>query len=283
MLYVSQTLTEPHLFTSGIEGPACDKQGNVYAVNYARRHTIGKVTPEGVGRLFLELPAGATGNAIRFHQGDMFIADYTGHRILRVDMQTLQIEIFAEQPAMNQPNDLAVSKNGVWFASDPNWKQSNGMLWRIDQNGKSNLLEAGMGTTNGIEVSFDERSLYVNETVQRRIWQYDLTKGYDVSNKRLFYEFPDFGLDGMRCDIEGNLYVTRYGKGAIAVLSPQGELVREIALNGNLCTNVTFGGVDGRTCYVTMADTGTIENFRTDTPGRCWALWNDNNRRSGAN
>ncbi|MGQ7887115.1 SMP-30/gluconolactonase/LRE family protein [Paenibacillus sp. WC2504] len=283
MLYVSQTLTEPHLFTSGIEGPACDQQGNVYAVNYARRHTIGKVTPEGSGSIFLELPAGATGNAIRFHQGNMFIADYTGHRILRVDMQTLQIHTFAEQPAMNQPNDLAVTKNGVWFASDPNWKQSNGMLWRIDQNGKSKLLEAGMGTTNGIEVSYDERSLYVNETVQRRIWQYDLIGGYDVSSKRLFYEFADFGLDGMRCDIKGNLYVTRYGKGTIAVLSPQGELVREITLNGKLCTNVTFGGADGRTCYVTMADTGTIESFRTETPGRCWALWNDNNGRSGAN
>ncbi|MZQ81394.1 SMP-30/gluconolactonase/LRE family protein [Paenibacillus sp. 5J-6] len=280
MLYVSQTLTEPHLFTSGIEGPACDKQGNVYAVNYARRHTIGKVTPEGVSRLFLELPAGATGNAIRFHRGDMFIADYTGHRILRVDMQTLQIDTFAEQPAMNQPNDIAVTKNGMWFASDPNWKQSSGMLWRIAQNGISTLLEAEMGTTNGIEVNYDERSLYVNETVQRRIWQYDLIGGSDICNKRLFHEFADYGLDGMRCDIEGNLYVTRYGKGTIAVLSPQGELLREVALNGKLCTNVTFGGADGRTCYVTMADAGTIESFRTETPGRCWALWNDNDERS---
>lgn len=283
MLYVSQTLTEPHQFTSGIEGPACDKHGNLYAVNYARRHTIGKVTPEGVCSLFLELPAGATGNAIRFDRGHMFIADYTGHRILRVDMQTLHIHTFAEQPAMNQPNDLAVTKNGMWFASDPNWKQANGMLWRINQYGKSTMLEAGMGTTNGIEVSYDERSLYVNETVQRRIWQYDFTSGYDVCNKRLFYEFTDYGLDGMRCDMGGNVYVTRYGKGTIAVLSPQGELVREVALNGKLCTNVTFGGADGRTCYVTMADTGTIESFRTDTPGRCWALWNDYHGRSGEN
>lgn len=140
-----------------------------------------------------------------------------------------------------------------------------------------------MGTTNGIEVSYDERKLYVNETVQRRIWQYDLIGGYDISNKQLFYEFTDFGLDGMRCDIEGNVYVTRYGKGTVAVLSPQGKLVREIALNGKLCTNVTFGGADGRTCYVTVADTGTIESFRTDTPGRCWALWNDNDGRSVGN
>lgn len=280
MLYKSRLLTKPHVFTSGIEGPACDRDGNLYAVNYARRHTIGVVTPQGDSRLFLELPAGATGNAIRFHpSGQMFIADYTGHRILRVDMQTQEIDTFMEQPAMNQPNDLTVTRSGIWFASDPNWKQSDGKLWRIDESGKDELLEFGMGTTNGIEVSNDERTLYVNETIQRRIWKYDLTVDGQINNKRLFYEFTDYGLDGMRCDVEGNVYVTRFGKGTIAVLSPQGKEIREITLHGKQCTNLTFGGVDGRTCYVTMADTGAVETFRTEVTGRCWALLHDNKGR----
>ncbi|CAG7652708.1 Gluconolactonase [Paenibacillus allorhizosphaerae] len=274
MQSVSVRLTAPHSFTSGIEGPACDVQGNVYAVNYARRHTIGKVTPEGNGSLFLELPEGATGNAIRFNRsGHMYIADYSGHRILKVDMMTKQISIFAEEPRMNQPNDLAVTRNETWFASDPNWKQGNGRLWRIGPSGNCELLETGMGTTNGIEVSYDERTLYVNETLQRRIWKYDLSEKKEIGNKRLFYEFADYGLDGMRCDMAGNVYVTRHGKGTVAVLSPEGVLVGEVALNGKLCTNVTFGGIDGRTCYVTVADTGAIESFRTDIAGRCWALW----------
>ena len=77
----------------------------------------------------------------------------------------------------------------------------------------------------------------------------------------------------MRCDAIGNLYVTRYGKGAIAQVSPRGELLREIPLHGKDCSNLTFGGPDGQTCYVTLADQGNIEVFRTDAPGRCWVLW----------
>ena len=76
----------------------------------------------------------------------------------------------------------------------------------------------------------------------------------DVSNKRLLIQFPDFNMDGMRCDIEGNLYITRHGKGTVAKLSPAGEVLLEVQLTGKLCSNIAFGGADGRTCYVTMAD-----------------------------
>ncbi len=85
-------------------------------------------------------------------------------------------------------------------------------------------------------------------------------------------QFPDFGMDGMRCDIDGNLYVTRYGKSTVAKVSPEGEVLLEVQLAGRSCTNLTFGGEDGRTCYVTIAEHGNAEYFRTDKPGRCWKL-----------
>jgi len=44
-LFVARPLTEAGSFTEGIEGPNCDAHGNVYAVNFARQGTIGKVTP----------------------------------------------------------------------------------------------------------------------------------------------------------------------------------------------------------------------------------------------
>ena len=52
-----------------------------------------------------------------------------------------------------------------------------------------------MGTTNGIEVSPDETKLYVNESVQKNIWVYDLDSDGNISNKILFYSFEDYGLD----------------------------------------------------------------------------------------
>ena len=272
-LFVSKTFTAHGGFTSGIEGPACDAHGNLYAVNYARQHTIGRVTPPGVCSVFVELPGGSIGNGIRFNSaGDMLVADYTNHNILTVDMKSQSVTVYAHESRMNQPNDIGIGANDVLYASDPNWAESTGQIWRIDTDGKVALLEAGMGTTNGIEVSPDERTLYVNESVQRNIWAYDLSPRGEISGKRLLIQFPDYGMDGMRCDAEGTLYVTRFGKGTVARVSPQGEVLGEIRLAGKKCTNLAFGGPDGRTCYVTLADNGNIESFRTDRPGRSWKL-----------
>jgi gluconolactonase len=283
-LYRNRDFTPINSFTAGAEGPGVDGAGNLYAVNYARQHTIGKVTPGGETSLFLELPNGSCGNGIRFTRtGDMVIADYTNHNILRVRMVEVAgaaslaerngaIQIFAHEPTMNQPNDIAITAEDILFASDPNWDGGWGQIWRITPTGQVTLLESGMGTTNGIEVSPDERTLYVNETVQRRVWAYDLTATGEISNKRLLYQFPDFGLDGMRCDIAGNLYITRWGKGVIAKLAASGDLLMEISLNGQQCTNIAFGGPDGCTAYVTVADRGNVETFRVEHPGREWQL-----------
>ncbi|HEX9741070.1 MAG TPA: SMP-30/gluconolactonase/LRE family protein [Ignavibacteriaceae bacterium] len=267
-LFISKVLTKPGEFTSGIEGPACDKDGNIYAVSFQKKETIGKVTPDGNCSLFIELPEGSTGNGIRFNSnGEMLIADYTKHNILKVDMDTKEISVFAHEPKMNQPNDIAITSTDILFASDPNWKDSTGNLWRIDKEGKVTLLESGMGTTNGVEVSPGDKILYVNESIQRNIWAYDLSSESNISNRRLLIKFDDFGLDGMRCDEEGNLYVTRYDKGTVVKISPKGKILKEIILTGKKPSNITFGGEDGKTVYVTLADNGNIETFRADVPG----------------
>ena len=273
-LYKSEVFTAPGGFTSGIEGPSCDRAGNLYAVNYDRQGTIGRVTPDGECDLFVELPAGSVGNGIRFHSdGAMLITDYTNHNVLRVDMATRAISVYAHEPAMNQPNDIAIGADDLVYASDPNWAESTGQIWRVGPEGRVDLLETGMGTTNGIEVSPDEKTLYVNESVQRNVWTYDLARDGEISNKRLLIQFADFGMDGMRCDIDGNLYITRHGKGTIAKLSPTGEILREIKLADKNPSNIAFGGPDGCTCYVTLQIAGNIERFRVERPGRSWQLY----------
>ncbi len=276
-LYVSRMLTAPGVFTAGAEGPACDDAGNIYAVNYEREGTIGRVTPDGEGSVFIELPLGSVGNGIRFDRGgDMYIADYTNHNVLRVDMETLAISVYAHEPTANQPNDLAIDVDDTLYASDPNWAGDFGQFWRIGTDDRTFVrMEADMSTTNGIEIDYQRRVLYLNETTTRRLWKYDLPLGGTPTNKRLHHEFAVEKLDGMRLDTAGNLFVARWGKGTVAMISPAGEQVLEIALGGRLCTNVAFGGADGRTCYVTVADTGAIEEFRTEHPGQSWWLHQD--------
>lgn len=257
-------------FIGGIEGPACDRQGNVYCVGFRDTRTVARVTPDGRAEPFVTLPEGSAGNGIRFSPDGtaMFVADYTGHNVLRIDPETRAVTVFAHDDRMSQPNDLAMAPNGTLYASDPDWGAKTGRVWRIDRDGKAHVVAADLGTTNGIEVSPDGGTLYVNESVQRNIWAFDIAPDGTLSGRRRFASFPDHGFDGMRCAADGTLYCTRHGKGTVVVISPKGDVVEEIDVLGPSPTNLTFGGPDRKTVYVTEAGTKRIVSFRTTRAGR---------------
>ena len=261
-------------FTAGIEGPACDAAGNVYAVSFKERENIGRVTPDGQVGLFVTLPNKSCGNGIVFDRaGMMYVADYTNHNVLRIDPQTKTVSVFAHEPKMNQPNDLAIAADGTIYASDPSWAKSTGQIWKVSPKGEVSLFAPEMGTTNGIEVSPDGKTLYVNESVQRNVWSFDLTA--DKPQKKLLKKYGDYGFDGMRSDVDGNLYITRHGKGTVVKLSPSGEQLQEIDVLGKNPTNLCFGGPDGLTVYVTDAEHTRLVKFRVDRPGLAWQRWQE--------
>ena len=176
---------------------------------------------------------------------------------------------------MSQPNDLAIAPDGTLYASDPDWKASTGRVWKIDILGNVTLQADGLGTANGIEVSPDGKWLYVNESAQRNVWKFPIQKNGDLGAKQLIKQFPDFGFDGMRCDVEGNLYISRYGKGTVVIMTPEGKELREITLPGKKPSNVCFGGPDGKTVYVTEVENTQLVQFRVEVPGLAWKRFRD--------
>jgi sugar lactone lactonase YvrE len=268
VLFKSIDWVEQGAFTQGIEGPAVASDGYLYVVNYQQNGTIGRVINSNRVELFVRLPEDSIGNGIRFDSiGNMYIADYVNHNILKISATNIQSEpesslsVYAHSPLMNQPNDIAITNSDIIFASDPNWAEGKGNLWRIDKEQNITLIESDMGTTNGIAVNPDSTKLYVNESVQRIVWQYQLDSEGNLSNKQQLISFDDYGLDGMRTDTKGNLYIARYGKGVIAIVSPQGKLLREVPLQGMYPTNLAFGGSSKNQIFVTMQKRGAVESF----------------------
>jgi sugar lactone lactonase YvrE len=271
----SRQVTPAGEYTHGIEGPAVDEQGNLYVVNFGKSGTIGKLAAgASQSELFAVLPEGSIGNAIRFdRQGRMFVADYKKHNIFLVGPDGTQVETYFHSDDFNQPNDMTIANDGTIYASDPHWKQREGQIWRIAKSADGTVvgekMTAGraMSTTNGIDLSPDGKTLYVGESDTREIWSYRID-GAQLLAPRLVKRFDDFGIDGLRTDTEGSLFVARILKGTIAVLTPQGRLKREIRLNAREPTNLAFGGDDGKTIFVTQRQGGFVESFRTDRPGR---------------
>ncbi|MHC5541041.1 SMP-30/gluconolactonase/LRE family protein [Singulisphaera rosea] len=268
--YVAAPLTKPGEFTRGIEGPSCDRNGTLFAVNFAKEQTIGKVSAEGQAEVFVTLPGKSVGNGIVFDsKGQMFVADYVGHNVLKVDPKTKEITVFAHA-SMSQPNDLAIAPDDTLYASDPDWANGKGQVWKIATDGKIDRVAGDLGTSNGIEVSPDGKWLYVNESVQRNVWKFPIRADGTLGEKQLIKQFPDFGFDGMRCDVDGNLYITRHGKGTVVVMTPAGQILHEVDVLGKSPTNLCFGGPDGKTVYVTEVEHSRLVTFRVETPGQDW-------------
>ncbi|QOZ36485.1 SMP-30/gluconolactonase/LRE family protein [Bradyrhizobium sp. CCBAU 53421] len=274
-LFESQAVTQPGEYTFGIEGPAVDRDGNLFVVNFGKQGTIGKLAPGSASsKKYLDLPEGSVGNSIRFSRdGTMFVADYKKHNILQIKQGSLQSEVYFHADAMSQPNDMTIARDGTIYASDPNWKARSGRIWRIakaaDGSVQGQVMTAArsMGTTNGIDLSPDEKTLYVSESSSGQIWAYDV-RGNELMSARTLKTFQADTVDGLRTDTAGRLLVARIQKGKIAVMQPDGALQREVDLQGSEPTNLAFGGADGKTVFVTQRQGGFIEAFRTDREGR---------------
>lgn len=270
-LYAAEPLTAPGSFSENIEGPSCDGNGTLFVPNFARDGTIGKISPGDSGDVFAELPDKGIGCGSRYDgRGRVLLADPVNHRILRLSLANAKIDVVLEHREMHQPNDIAVTLGGVIYASDPDWKNDSGRVWRIAVSGRPTIAASGLGSTNGIEFSPDRKKLYVNEFGQRRIQAFDIARDGALHNQRLFFQFGEHGLDGMRCDSKGNLYVTRWGNGSVAKISAAGKLLREIRLPGLQPTNLCFGGPDGCLLYVTEAERRRLVVMRVEHPGAEW-------------
>ena len=274
-LFESVQVTPGSEYTFGIEGPAADLDGNLFVVNLGKPGTIGRLPAGGTAsELFTTLPEGSVGNAIRFDRsGTMFIADYKKHNIFAIPKRAAEPAVWFHSDEMNQPNDITIARDGAIYASDPNWKGREGHIWRIakaaDGSVQGQVMSAprAMGTTNGIDLSPDGKTLYVGESSSGQIWSYTIN-GNELTNAKMVKAFQPDTVDGLRTDVAGRLYVARILKGTIALMKPNGAVEREIALKGKEPTNLAFGGSDGKTVFVTQRQGGFIEAFRTDQQGR---------------
>ena len=275
-LFVSKRIAPTGEYTSGIEGPAVDASGNLYVVNFRERGTIGKLAVgASQSQLFTTLPAGSIGNGIRFDgKGRMYVADYKKHNVWVIAAGETTAKVYFHSDRFNQPNDLAIAADGTLYASDPKFASpASGQIWRItrgaDGMGQGEIMSAPrrLGTTNGLDLSPDGTTLYVSESNSRQVWAYRLD-GNKLRDPRLVRGFPDFEVDGLRTDVDGRIYLARLSAGKIAIIKSDGSLQREVTTTGKQPTNLTFGGPDGRTVFVTQKEGGFIEAFRVDRPGR---------------
>ena len=219
--------------------------------------------------------------------GDLLVCDHGNRALARVDLKTRQKTFLLERyqgKRFNSPNDLAVSKTGAIYFTDPTYglKGRNASplreldfngVYRLAPDGTLDLLDADLTFPNGVALSPDQSRLYVSVSDPNgpKLMVYDLGPDGLPTSKAVFFdamplqEAGGLGLpDGMCLDTEGRLYAT--GPGGVLVLTPDAELLGVIE-TGTAIANCAFGE-DGSTLF--LASNHTLARVRLKTTGLVW-------------
>lgn len=170
----------------------------------------------------------------------------------------------------NSPNDIAIAKDGTIYFTDPAFQrdaapggQEKTGVYRVAIDGTVTLVDDTITNPNGIALSPAEDVLYVNGGGEQGLLRaYPIVNGVPQAGKDLVT-----GLtipDGMAVDCKGNIYLTEHIARQLRVYTPAGEQIAQATTDANL-TNAAFGGVDGKTLYLTGA--GSLWKIELDITG----------------
>jgi sugar lactone lactonase YvrE/enterochelin esterase-like enzyme len=248
-----EVVSQGYKFT---EGPAVDRNGNVYFVDAAESKIFRADAQTGRVALFKTDAGGASGLMFG-RDGRLYAAAGKKKRIVAYTPDGAE-SVIAEGLGSN---DLAVTSAGGIYVSDPGAHR----IWYIDPNGDKRVVHQGADIIfpNGVRLSPDEGLLYVADTASRWVWSFQVQPDGSLANGEPFYhlEIPDevesgplrAGADGMTVDAEGYLYVaTKLG---IQICDQPGRVVGIIRKPGAADpSNLVFGGPNLDMLYVTAGD-----------------------------
>jgi len=233
------------------EGPASDTAGNVYFTDIPNNHIL-KWSLEGKLSTFRENSGGA--NGLYFDkEGNLLACEGGGRRLVSITPKGKVSVLAAEYEGkkFNSLNDLWIDPEGGVYFTDPRYGNRDGM----QQNGEHvyYLTPCGreirrviddMVRPNGVIGTANGKRLYVTDHGGGKTFVYNVNKNGSLSDKKLFCSE---GSDGMTIDARGNVYLTT---DVVAVYNRQGEKIEEIKIPERPA-NVTFGGPDNKTLFVT--------------------------------
>ncbi len=211
--------------------------------------------------------------------------DYKGGSIQRIDPKTgTATLLYAECDGhrLSAPNDLVFDTAGGFYFTDlgkryARHRDHGGIYYARPDGSQITCLVYPFLSPNGCGLSPDGKVLYVADTVSARLYAYDIeapgvlaaTKADFAHSGRVVGGAPpgNAGFDSLAVLANGNIAVATLTTGKITEFSPQGAIVREVAMPDVFPTNICFGGADMRTAYITLSDTGRLGMMQWPTPG----------------
>jgi len=248
----------------GTEGPIGYSDGSLLFTE-TQANKILRIAPDNSVSTFLENSNGANGLAVNAN-GEIIAVQTLKPQVGIVypfDKQKTFVENFEGTP-FQRPNDVVLNKSGGIFFTDsgtrptkeiPNPPASHPGVFYITPAGQLKRLANDIERPNGIQLSKDEKVLYVANTLGEHILAYDIGADSSLTNKRNFAKLDGWknednvwfsGADGLAIDDADRLYVA--SNSGVEVFTDKGEALGVIPLPKKP-QNLAFAGADKKTLY----------------------------------
>jgi|WetSurMetagenome_2_1015567.scaffolds.fasta_scaffold35284_2 gluconolactonase len=258
------------------EGPVWFGDGRFLLFSDIPNNTVLRWTEETGEMSEFQTPSNNANGHTRDKQGRLISCEHDSRRLTRTEPDG-SITILADRfqnKRLNAPNDVVVHSNGsIWF-TDPGYGilsnyeghvdkfELPANVYRLDPStGEMVVVSDEFIRPNGLCFSPDEKLLYIVDTGQPKdkpqpIRVYDVVDGKKLANGRLFCDMGKGNSDGIRCDIDGNVWAAAGNGGAgydgVHVFTPQGKLIGKICLP-EICSNLCFGGKKYNRLFMTAS------------------------------
>jgi gluconolactonase len=231
---------------------------------------------EDTGAALYREPTGNSNGLTFDNAGNLLNCEHSGRRVSRLDLGDGSLVPLATRydgKRLNSPNDIVGHSNGSIYFTDPPYGVQPEQreldfqgVYRLDTDGTLTLLAADFERPNGIALSPDEKTLYVDDTPRHHVRAFDVRPDGGVENGRVFGTTdPSVGdgrPDGLKVDVEGNLYVT--GPGGVWVFGRDGKALGVIRCP-EVPANLAWGDADKKTLYITART--SVYRVRTNIAG----------------
>lgn len=248
------------------EGPAADKDGNIYFTDQPNDRIM-KWTVDGKITTFLS-PCGRSNGLCVDRRGNILACADEHNQFWRIDTNgksTVLIQSF-DGNLLDGPNDVWERPEGGIYITDPMYwrsywhrgpaEQTTEGVYYLDESapptpdapgGKLTRVVDDMNKPNGIIGTPDGKTLYVSDIGAGQTFAYDIEKDGSLTHKRLFCSM---GSDGMTIDSAGDIYLTGHG---VTIFDSKGNQIDHIDINEGWTGNICFGGKDRKTLFITAS------------------------------
>jgi sugar lactone lactonase YvrE len=249
----------------------------------ARRHELlgvdilsgrvyrGQVAGDGGLILVREYAVPGTVGAVIPVAGDEGWVLAAGRGFVHLAPDGSQRPIATVAPAGMRMNDGACDPQGRFWAGTlaEDFHPGGGALYRLDPEGRVDLVRSDLTISNGLGWSPDGATMYLADSGPRVVhsFRFDGEAG-TLSDDRVLIELAEEvgAPDGLTVDAGGDIWVAIYGGGRVHRYSPEGELLEALLVPAEQCTSCAFAGPGLNRLYVTTATEGWSEEQRQAQP-----------------